>query len=161
MDSTVVIRPTPEPKPPCVMSTGVWNGQRPKFQSPRHSKVFPNQNTSYTTESTTHDGPAKGNSVSGVCPSDITDTHHFCFHTRVPRLLGSQEVRGGNQCAYPLGTTGHVCLNRGTPHETLDLNILFSGNKNTNTWIHLLNPKTNLSRAFWVKHWTKACHITN
>ncbi len=66
--------------------------------------------------------PAKAIRVRGVCPSDITNTHHFCRHTEVPRLLGSQrEVRGGNHCGYPLRTTRHVCLNRGTPHETLGL----------------------------------------
>jgi hypothetical protein len=37
--------------------------------------------------------PPKATRVSGVCPSDTTDTHHFCRHTGVPRLLGSQEGR--------------------------------------------------------------------
>ena len=32
------------------MTTGVWNGYRLKFRSPRHAKVVPNQNT---TEATT------------------------------------------------------------------------------------------------------------
>ena len=44
--------------PPCVMTTEVWYESRLKFQSPRHAKVVPNQNT---TEATAHSGPAKGN----------------------------------------------------------------------------------------------------
>ena len=31
------------------MTTGVWNGYRLKFQSPRHAKVVPNQNTTEST----------------------------------------------------------------------------------------------------------------
>ncbi len=55
--SDVVIRPTtPRTKTPCVMTTGVWHGQRTKFQSPRHVKVTPNQ---YTTEPTTHNNSVK------------------------------------------------------------------------------------------------------
>ena len=34
------------------MTTGVWNGNRLEFQSPRHVKVVPNQNM---TKVTTHD----------------------------------------------------------------------------------------------------------
>jgi hypothetical protein len=64
VDSDVVIRPTtPRTKPPCVMTTGVWYGQRDKFQSPRHVKVTPNQ---YTTETTGHSSSVKGKHVSTV-----------------------------------------------------------------------------------------------
>jgi hypothetical protein len=46
----------------------------PKFQSPRHAKVAPNQNT---TEVTTHTGPVKGQHVSVMYVSDTEDTRHF------------------------------------------------------------------------------------
>ncbi len=70
--------------------------------------------------------PPKSTRVRGVCPTDTTNTHHFCHHTRTHRssqTLGipRRETRRGNQCGYPVGTKRHVCLNRGTPHDTLHL----------------------------------------
>jgi hypothetical protein len=70
------------------MTTGVWYGERLKFQSPRHVKVTPNQ---HTTETTVHINSVKGlrtTRVIGVCPSDTVNTFHFCHHTGVPRQYG-------------------------------------------------------------------------
>ncbi len=75
----MVIRPTtPRTKPPCVMTTGVWYGQRPKFQSPRHVKVTPNQ---YTTEVTAHSNSVKGQHVSAVYVPVTPSTRVIFFAT--------------------------------------------------------------------------------
>ena len=88
MVSDVVIRPTtPRTKPPCVMTTGVWYGQRPKFQSPRHVKVAPDQ---YTTEATSHSSSVKGQHGS-VVYVPVTPSARVIFVTTlifVTRLYG-------------------------------------------------------------------------
>jgi hypothetical protein len=38
--------------------------------------------------------PPKATRVSGVCPSDTTDTHHFCHHLEFPDSLDSL-IKGG------------------------------------------------------------------
>ena len=51
--SAVVIRPTVHgtQPPPCVMTTGVENGGRPKFQSLRSTRVTPNSSTAESHDS--------------------------------------------------------------------------------------------------------------
>jgi hypothetical protein len=66
--------------------------------------------------------PPKATRASDVCPSDTTDTHHFCRHLEFPDSLDSLIKGGPRRESVSLAlkeTTRHVCLNRGTPHDTL------------------------------------------
>jgi hypothetical protein len=66
--------------------------------------------------------PPKATRVCGVCPSDTPNTHHFCRHLEFPDSLDSLIKGGPRRESVWLAfkeTTRHVCLNRGTPHETL------------------------------------------
>jgi hypothetical protein len=60
------------------------------FQSPRHVKVVPNQNT---TEVTVHSGPVKGNTVSAVYVPVTPQTHTIFLST--PEFPDSWDPKKG------------------------------------------------------------------
>jgi hypothetical protein len=101
--------------PPCVMTTGVWYGYRPKFQSPRHSKVVPNQNT---TKVRTHSGPTKGQHVESMyVPGTPTTLVIFVGTLDFPDCTDSL-IKGGPRRESVWLALIIMCLNRGTPHGT-------------------------------------------
>ncbi len=92
-NSDVVIRPTVHDTqpPPCVMTTGVWNGGRPKFRSLRRTRVTPDASTP---KATTHNSVNTWRTKWQRCESHDT-THTLVPHQRHTRDLthkGSSEA---------------------------------------------------------------------